>query len=62
MSGTSLNQSITGVYTPSLKGVEYWDYYVRRADKFEAARNITLSPTGEDSVMPKGTKIEVYGR
>ena len=43
----------------SLKGVEYWDYYV---NKFEAARNITLSPTGEDSVIPKGTKIEVYGR
>lgn len=62
MAGTSLNQSITGVYTPSLKGVEYWDYYVRNADKYEAARNITLSPTGEDSVIPKGTKIEVYGR
>lgn len=59
MAGTALNQSYTNLYMPSLKGVEYWDYYV---NKFEAARNITLSPTGEDSVIPKGTKIEVYGR
>ena len=62
MAGTALNQSLTNLYMPSLKGVEYWDYYVKNSDKFEAARNITLSPTGEDSVIPKGTKIEVYGR
>ena len=62
MAGTALNQSYTNSYMPSLKGVEYWDYYVNNSDKFEAARNITLSPTGEDSVIPKGTKIEVYGR
>lgn len=59
MSGTALNRNYTHLYTPSVKGVEYWDYYV---NKFEAARNITLSPTGADSVIPKGTKIEVYGR
>lgn len=59
MVGTALNQIYTHLYMPSLKGVEYWDYYV---NKFEAARNITLSPTGADSVIPKGTKIEVYGR
>lgn len=59
MAGTGLNQSYTHLYMPSLKGVEFWDYYV---NKFEAARNITLSPTGADSVIPKGTKIEVYGR
>lgn len=59
MVGTSLNQIYTDFYMPSLKGVEFWDYYV---NKFEAARNITLSPTGADSVIPKGTKIEVYGR
>lgn len=59
MVGTSLNQMYTDFYMPSLKGVEYWDYYV---NKFEAARNITLSPTGADRVIPKGTKIEVYGR
>ena len=63
MAGTALNQSYTtNLYMPSLKGVEYWDYYVNNMNKFEAARNITLSPTGEDSVIPKGTKIEVYGR
>ena len=59
MAGTALNQIYTRFWMPSLKGVEYWDYYV---NKFEAARNITLLPTGEDSVIPKGTKIEVYGR
>lgn len=59
MAGTGLNQIYTDFYMPSLKGVEFWDYYV---NKFEAARNITLSPTGADSVIPKGTKIEVYGR
>ena len=59
MVGTSLNQIYTDFYMSSLKGVEFWDYYV---NKFEAARNITLSPTGADSVIPKGTKIEVYGR
>ena len=59
MAGTALNQSYTHSQMPSLKGVGYWDYYV---NKFEAARNITLSPTGADSVIPKGTKIEVYGR
>ena len=59
MAGTGLNQAYTDFYMPSLKGVEFWDYYV---NKFEAARNITLSPTGADSVIPKGTKIEVYGR
>lgn len=59
MVGTSLNQIYTDFYMPSIKGVEFWDYYV---NKFEAARNITLSPTGADSVIPKGTKIEVYGR
>ena len=59
MVGTSLNQIYTDFYMPSIKGIEFWDYYV---NKFEAARNITLSPTGEDSVIPKGTKIEVYGR
>lgn len=62
MAGTSLNESYTSLYMPSLKGVEFWDYYVNNMNKFEAARNITLSPTGEDSVIPKGTKIEVYGR
>ena len=62
MAGTALNQSLTNLYMPSLKGVEYWDYYVNNRNKFEAARNITLSPTGADSVIPKGTKIEVYGR
>lgn len=62
MAGTSLNESYTSLYMPSLKGVEFWDYYVYNMNKFEAARNITLSPTGEDSVIPKGTKIEVYGR
>ncbi len=59
MAGTALNQSYTDFYMPSLKGVEYWDYYV---NKFEAARNITLSTTGTNRVIPKGTKIEVYGR
>ena len=59
MAGTGLNQAYTDYYMPSLKGVEFWDYYV---NKFEAARNITLSPTGADRVIPKGTKIEVYGR
>ena len=59
MAGTTLNRNYTDMFTPSVKGVEYWDYYV---NKFEAARNITLSPTGADSVIPKGTKIEVYGR
>lgn len=59
MAGTGLNQIYTDFYMSSLKGVEFWDYYV---NKFEAARNITLSPTGADSVIPKGTKIEVYGR
>ena len=62
MAGTALNQSYTYSYMPSKKGVEYWDYYVNNRNKFEVARNITLLPTGEDSVMPKGTKIEVYGR
>ena len=62
MAGTALNQSTTGIYMPSLKGVEYWDYYVNNRNKFEAARNITLLPTGENSIIPKGTKIEVYGR
>ena len=62
MAGTSLNESYTYLYMPSLKGVEFWDYYVNNMNKFEAARNITLSPTGKDSVIPKGTKIEVYGR
>ena len=62
MAGTALNQSYTHSYMPSLKGVGYWDYYVNNRNKFEAARNITLLPTGEDSVIPKGTKIEVYGR
>lgn len=60
MVGTSLNKIYTDFYMPSTKGVEYWDYYV---NKFEAARNITLSPTGgADRIIPKGTKIEVYGR
>ena len=60
MVGTGLNQIYTDFYMPSLKGVEFWDYYV---NKFEAARNITLSPTGgADRIIPKGTKIEVYGR
>ena len=60
MVGTGLNQIYTDFYTPSLKGVEYWDYYV---NKFEAARNITLAPTGgADRIIPKGTKIEVFGR
>ena len=62
MAGTALNQSYTHSYMPSLKGVGYWDYYVNNRNKFEAARNITLLPTGEDSIIPKGTKIEVYGR
>ena len=63
MAGTALNQSLTNLYMPSLKGVEYWDYYVNNSDKFEAARNITLAPTGgADRIIPKGTKIEVYGR
>ena len=62
MAGTALNQGYTNVFMPSLKGVGYWDYYVNNRNKFEAARNITLLPTGEDSVIPKGTKIEVYGR
>ena len=62
MAGTALNQNHTNLYMPSIKGVEYWDYYVNNKNKFEAARSITLSPTGENSVMPKGTKIEVYGR
>ena len=62
MAGTGLNQAYTDFYMPSLKGVEFWDYYVNNMNKFEAARNITLSPTGADSVIPKGTKIEVYGR
>ena len=59
MAGTSLNQTYTDYYTPSTKGVEFWDYYV---NKFEPATAITLAPTGADRVMPKGTKIEVYGR
>ena len=62
MAGTTLNESYTYLYMPSIKGVEFWDYYVNNVNKFEAARNITLSPTGEDSVIPKGTKIEVYRR
>ena len=62
MAGTALNQSYTNLYMPSLKGVEYWDYYVNNVNKFEAARKITLSPTGTDSIIPKGTKIEVYGK
>ena len=60
MVGTGLNQIYTDFYVPSLKGVEYWDYYV---NKFEPATAITLAPTGgADRIIPKGTKIEVYGR
>ena len=60
MVGTSLNQIYTDFYMPSLKGVEYWDYYV---NKFNPATAIMLSPTGgADRIIPKGTKIEVYGR
>ena len=60
MVGTSLNQIYTDFYMPSPKGVEYWDYYVK---KFEPATAITLAPTGgADRIIPKGTKIEVYGR
>ena len=60
MVGTGLNQIYTDFYMPSPKGVEYWDYYV---NKFEPATSITLSPTGgADRIIPKGTKIEVYGR
>ena len=60
MVGTSLNQIYTDFYMPSLKSVEYWDYYV---NKFEPATAITLAPTGgADRIIPKGTKIEVYGR
>lgn len=59
MAGTSLNQIYTDFYMPSPKGVEYWDYYV---NKFKPATSITLSPTGADRIIPKGTKIEVYGR
>ena len=62
MVGTGLNQRYPNLYTASLKGVEYWDYYMNNVNKFEAARSITLSPTGENSIIPKGTKIEVYGR
>lgn len=59
MAGTTLNRNYTDMFTPSVKGVEYWDYYV---NKFEPATAITLVPTGADSVIPKGTKIEVYGK
>ena len=60
MAGTGLNQIYTDFYMPSLKGVEFWDYYV---NKFEPATAITLAPTGgADRIIPKGTKIEVYGR
>ena len=60
MAGTGLNQAYTDFYMPSLKGVEFWDYYV---NKFEPATAITLAPTGgADRIIPKGTKIEVYGR
>ena len=60
MAGTGLNQIYTDYIMPSLKGVEYWSYYVK---KFEPATAITLEPTGgADRIIPKGTKIEVYGR
>ena len=59
MAGTTLNRNYTDMFTPSVKGVEYWDYYV---NKFEPATAITLAPTAANSVIPKGTKIEVYGR
>ena len=63
MAGTALNQSYTHSYMPSLKGVGYWDYYVNNRNKFEPATAITLAPTGgAESIIPKGTKIEVYGR
>ena len=60
MVGTGLNQTYTDFYMSSPKGVEYWDYYV---NKFEPATAITLAPTGgADRIIPKGTKIEVYGK
>ena len=59
MVGTGLNQLYTDFYMAAVKGVEFWDYYV---NSFEPATSITLSPTGADRVIPKGTKIEVYGR
>lgn len=60
MAGTGLNQIYTDYIVPSIKGVEYWSYYVK---KFEPATAITLEPTGgADRIIPKGTKIEVYGR
>ena len=63
MVGTGLNQRYTNLYAISLKGVEYWDYYVNKKNKFEPATAITLAPTGgADTIIPKGTKIEVYGR
>ena len=59
MVGTGLNQLYTDFYMAAVKGVEFWDYYV---NSFEPATSITLSPTGADSVIPKGTKIAVSGR
>ena len=60
MVGTSLNQIYTDIFMAATKGVEFWDYYV---NKFEAATSIALAPTGgADRIIPKGTKIEVYGR
>ena len=59
MVGTGLNQMYTNINVAAVKGAEFWDYYVNR---FEPATSITLAPTGADRVIPKGTKIEVYGR